>query len=169
MRAHKLLLDLKDFLSPLLAEFPLPSPDPAAEQGLGQAKIFFGNVPDSPAEEMPERFPFVILRWMEGEDNEDSSATSHEEQAALILGVFAPQGPEQAELVTAALLDFLREKLLERRLLPESAPMFDLVLPLACAKPEPEKRQHNYHIATILTRWNHVSARRPLPQGEDDD
>lgn len=163
MRAHKLLLDIKAFLEAALADMPLPDSS-TGKDALGKAQCFFGNVPDSNEEVLPNRFPFVVIRWTEGEDQENADSNSGVDTVALILGVYAPDGPGEAELVTAILMDHLRSALMRNRIL---ASMFDLQLPLSSAKPDPEKRQHNYHIATILTRWNFSEPRRPLPpEGE---
>ena len=162
MRARQLLMDLKVFVEGALADFPLP--DPVTDQPeMGRAQCFLGNVPEDDHATLPERFPFVVIRWMEGEDEEEGVSV---EEAALIFGVYSPAGADEAELVTAALLDHLRQALMRLRILGE---VFDLELPLKSAKPDPEKRQHNYHIATIITRWRHRTPRRPLPGGDFDD
>lgn len=162
MRVHKLLLDLKTFLDASLSSFPLPDPSRGRDI-LGCAKCFFGNVPDTGEDELPERFPFVLIRWQEGESREDGE---NGETVALILGVYAANGPEEAELVTAMLADHLRLCLMRSRTL---AAVFELQLPLTTAKPDPEKKQHNYHIATIITRWNHRTPRRNLSEGESNE
>ena len=159
MRAHKLLRDLKSFLDEVLADFELPGP---TIESMARARVYFGNVPDDNSG-LDERFPFVIIRWSEGEDGEEGQS---EEEAALIFGVFSPSGPGEAELITAALMDHVRSALMEKRILGQT---FDLLLPLKSAKPDPEKRQHNYHIAAIITRWNHQVVRRDLNKGDFDD
>lgn len=160
MRIHTLLLDLKAFLDATLAEISLPDPV-TGQNALGKAMCFFGNVPDTNAADLSSRFPFVVIRWLEGESDEEGKNL---ETVALILGVFAPEGPGEAELVTAMLADHLRRKLMENRLL---ANMFELQLPLSSSKPDPEKRQHQYHYAIITTRWDHRTPRRTIPsEGE---
>ena len=168
MRVHKLLLDLEAFLKASLADYGMP--DPMAAPGmLGLPQIFFGNVQDSPPDALPGRFPFIVVRWSEGESEEDpGGGISNEEEIALILGVYAPQGHAEAELVTAALLDHLRAAFMRSRSIPGEENVFDLVLPLRAAKPDPEKKQHLYHIATLITRWRHMTPRRPL-QGVFDE
>ncbi|MDR2946717.1 MAG: hypothetical protein LBV79_08235 [Candidatus Adiutrix sp.] len=162
MRAHQLLVDLKNFVESSLADFALPNPA-TGQPEMGRARCFLGNVPDDDQTALPERFPFVVIRWVEGEDAEDGDAL---EEAALIFGVYSPAGADEAELLTAALLDHMRRALMALRILGN---VFDLILPLKSAKPDPEKRQHNYHMATIITRWRHLTPRRPLNQGDFDD
>lgn len=131
-------------------------------EDLGRAQVFIGNVPDTGEEELPERFPFAVIRWLEGESREEGENI---EEIVLILGVFAPSGPGEAELITAALMDHLRLHFMQLRIL---SGVFDLQMPLTVTKPEPEKRQHNFHVATILTRWQHTTFQRPL-QGDFDE
>lgn len=162
MRAYKLLLDLKAFVEITLADFSLPDPV-TGQPEIGRVQCFLGNVPDDDQTALPERFPFVVIRWVEGENEEDGENL---EEAALIFGVYSPTGPGEAELTTAALLDHMRQALMRLRILGE---VFDLELPLKSAKPDPEKRQHNYHIATLITRWRHRTPRRPLQTGDFDE
>ena len=163
MRAHALLLALKAFLDETLAAVPLPDPETGRDE-LGKAMCFFGNLPETDAEDLPERFPFAVMRWLEGESREDGK---NEETVALILGVYAPSGSGEAELVTVMLMDHLRLALMENRTLDRR---FELRLPLESAKPDPEKRQHTYHYATIMTRWEHTTPRRPLNfEGENNE
>ncbi|MDE7064853.1 MAG: hypothetical protein K2O70_05195, partial [Desulfovibrionaceae bacterium] len=77
----------------------------------------------------------------------------------------APESQEQAGLLTAEILDVLRASLMRQRLL---ADMFDLELPLKGSQPEPRKQWNEYHLATLITRWNYAISRRPLSavQGE---
>ena len=157
MRAHQLLLALRDFLETSLADFPLPAqasapPAPA----LGPIRCFLGNVPDDGPESLPARFPFVVIRWVQGQSDEHGEQL---ETVALILGVYSPAGPGEAELLCAALADHLRQAFLRARIL---ARVFDLQLPLEAARPDPEKQQHQYHIATLVTRWGHRSPLRDL-------
>jgi len=157
MRAYKLLHDLEVFLNKVLADFSLPDP---AGNGIKPPRCYFGDVPDDEQSVFPERFPFLIIRWVKGESEEDGG---NQEEVALIFGFYAPEGAAQAELISAALLDHVRRALMQLRVLGQS---FDLQLPLEAAKPDPERRQHNYHIATIITRWSHQTPRRPLSQGD---
>ncbi|MDR2891599.1 MAG: hypothetical protein LBV80_00710 [Deltaproteobacteria bacterium] len=155
MRVYKLLLELQAFLETSLAAFPLPEPVNGKDK-MDSARCFLGNVPDDNEKNLPERFPFVVIRWVEGSSQDQGDNL---EQVALLLGVYSPSGPGEAELLTAMLMDHLRGDFMRNRLL---ADIFDLQLPLESAKPDPEKKQHNYHIATMITRWRHTSPRRSI-------
>ncbi|UZP67658.1 hypothetical protein N1030_01445 [Desulfovibrio mangrovi] len=143
----ELLSELEVFLQQALATVPLPSPESVAGE-LAPARIFLGAIPRTTEDR--KAFPCAVLRWQKGEDAEDGST----ETVDILLGVFCPEGLESAETWIAVLVGRLRRLLLEQRRLSK----WEMVLPLASAKPDPERQQERYHLATISTQW-----RRTLP------
>jgi len=142
-----LLTELEVFLRQALATIPLPSPDREVGE-LAPAQVFLGAIPRKIEDH--RAFPCAVLRWEKGEDDEESS----HETVDVLLGVFSPAGLDLAESWIAVLVSRLRLLFLEKRCLGP----WELVMPLTSAKPDPERQQERYHLATISTQW-----RRTLP------
>jgi hypothetical protein len=143
----ELLTELEVFLQQALATVPLPSPEKGAGE-LAPARVFLGAIPRTTEEH--KAFPCAVLRWQKGEDTEEDSS----ETVDILLGVYSPAGLDIAETWIAVLVGRLRRLLLEHRRLGK----WEMVLPLTSGKPDPEKQQERFHIATISTQW-----RRTLP------
>lgn len=139
MRSHTLLLGLKSFVRQTLAE-SVPTP---------QVHVY-----DIPKTEQT-RFPFVVLRLMKGATEEETC----EDVVGILLGVHAPENPETAGLVCAALGDALRQALWRQRILDD---LFELQMPFDILQPEPDRKQHDYHMFTLVTHWNYILPQRPL-------
>lgn len=156
MKAHELLLGLEGLLQRHAAGFELPSSvavhTPAA--------VYLGDLPGDSANDLPERFPFALLQWAGGDLSHGQAPTNEGlDDVNIIVGVYSPTGPREAELICAAYADFLRALLVRHHLV---AARFKLQSPLECRRPAPEKRQHRYHLFTILTRWDYALPGHPL-------
>ena len=100
-----------------------------------------------------------MIRWAEGKIEEDEGRTLGVETVGLVLGVYAPRDQEQAGLVSADLLDAVRQIVWRNRLL---ARTFDLVPPLRASIPAPKERWNQYHMATVEAEWNYALPRRGM-------
>ena len=156
MKSRQLLLALRDFLRANLQDTLLPDPETGATI---TPRVFIHNLPD--ARDGDAAYPFVVVRLGTYESDEEQC----EDTVSLAVGVWAPENQEQAGLLTAETLDALRAVLMRQRLLADT---FDLALPLEGSQPEPRKQCNEYHLATLITRWNYAISRRPLSaiQGE---
>ena len=155
MKSRQLLLALRDFLRERLKDTLLP--DPATGAALAP-RVFLHNLPD--ARDGDAAYPFVIVRLGSYESDEEQC----EDTVSLAVGVWSPESQEQAGLLTAETLDALRAALMRQRLVGE---IFDLVLPLEGNQPEPRKQWNEYHLATLITRWNYAIPRRGLHDGQE--
>ncbi|MGE4424779.1 MAG: hypothetical protein AB7D39_20950 [Pseudodesulfovibrio sp.] len=126
-------------------------------RALGAPAVFRAALPSASDDE--EAFPFVVVRWLEGEDYE---ADESMETFALIIGVYGEEDgdghaasvAEQWSMVAASSI---------RRLLHGNqtlAGKFSLRFPVNSRKPTPEHQQERYHLVTITTKW---SAPAPEP------
>lgn len=154
MRSRHLLLALRDFLKESLKDCALPDPETGTDAA---PRVFLHNLPDARTGDVA--YPFVIARLGTYDCDEERC----EDTVSLAVGVWSPQSQEQAGLLTAHTLDVLRAALMRRRLLAQT---FDLVLPLEGSQPEPRKQWNEYHLATLITRWNYAVPRRPLADEE---
>lgn len=181
MRTRKLLLDLHDLLTAGLRDYPFPVPcvygaameggQPrsaseafsaqnasesecctgcAAERHLHDVRVFLHGLPEELGEGC---YPFVVIRWAEGRQEDTQTQTLAHETVGFVLGVYAPENQEQAGLLTAELLDAVRQILWRNRLL---AKMFELVPPLRSGIPSPKEKWNQYHMATVEAEWNYV-------------
>lgn len=136
---------LEEHLSDLLVDGPRKDPGPP--------QIFRDALPPSQKDE--EVYPFIIVRWLEGEDSGDLDDSF--ETFALIVGVFGDdeEDGEHAAAVSGqwamAVVTRLRRLLGENRIL---ANTFELQFPLRSKKPVPEKQQNRYLLATVTTKWS---------------
>lgn len=167
MKAALLLQELYRLLSEAAATFEVPAVDALHTR----PHIYLGDLPVLTAEELPDRFPFALIFWGGGE-NRESEIFDGAEDVDILLGVYVKPGlqPNQlqpqaeTELLCAAWSDHIRALLIRNRLL---ANLFDLQLPLRVQKPLPEKKQHQYHLLTINTRWQYSLPARSLSPDSD--
>lgn len=152
MKSRELLLAVADFLRAELSTTLFPDPD-GSELA---PRVFLHNVPESPDS---GSYPFVILRLGAVENTETAAGCEAEDTVLMALGVWSEDGPEAVGLMGATLMDIIRAALMRQR---QVAEKFDLVLPLTGASPEPDRQWNQYHMATIVTRWNYPTPRRPL-------
>ena len=75
------------------------------------------------------------------------------ETLALVIGMFAPEGQEQAGLLLAELLDWLRAVLRRNRVV---AKKFELQYPLKSSMPEPDRQWIEHHYATVYPEYQYV-------------
>lgn len=154
MKSRQLMLCLKDFLSglsgPLLPDPSAPAPRHHADAGTDAAlRVFLHGLPDRPES---GSFPFVVIRFLSG-DVENESADPHcEDTLLLAVGVWAPRDQEQAGLLLASTLDALRSSLWRTRVLGDQFELADITV----TQPEPKERWHEYHLCTLTTRWNYA-------------
>lgn len=146
-----LLTELKQRVEEILHSLPMEHP---GDRTLMRPRVFLGAIPrrvDADA-----AFPCVVLRWMKGRDEEDGRT----ETVDLYLGVFAESGMDEAEQWTALLMGRLRRELVQQRRLGA----WELELPVLSAKPDPEKQQEKYHLATISTQWRGFAPHEPVTE-----
>lgn len=147
MTSRALLQALMIFVTKAVEDYPFPS----ASGEWRDCRVFLHGLPDGQDE---ETYPFVVVRWQEGEiESLEDARTILQDTVLLILGVHAPQSQEQAGLLCAELLDCLRRALWKQRILDRR---FELVEPLRSSMLEPGRQQHRFYMASIVTVWNYV-------------
>ena len=91
-------------------------PFPASNGKSGDLQVFLHGLP----EDQRGTYPFVCVRWASGSLDEDADGAEGRETLALVVGMFAPEGQEQAGLILAELLDWLRAVLRRNRVVAQS-------------------------------------------------
>lgn len=159
MKSYDLLLSLRDFLRHELAALSLP--DPFSGQD-AHPRVFIHNLPDrqTATGDTPATYPFVIIRLAEGETDDNGCRCI--DTVVLAVGVWSPESQEQAGLLAARTLDFLRISLRAQRLIGERFELEEL----SFTQPEPKRQWNEYHLATVNTRWNYTIPRRAV-ENED--
>ena len=123
MTSRLLLTELTALVRRAVAGYSFPAP----EGGQRDARVFLHGLPEESGDAV---YPFVLVRWVEGEV---SSEADH-------------------KVALGDLLDCLRRAIWRQRLL---AGRFELVEPLKASIPVPKQRWHTYHMATLETVWNY--------------
>lgn len=142
-----LVTELYAFTRTAVADYPFP--DPSGK--MADCRVFLHGLPDG---QDVDTWPFVIVRWLEGEiSSEPDAETLCHDTTLLLLGVNSPKSQAEAGILCAELLDCLRYSLWQKRIL---ASRFELQEPLRSSFPEPGRQQHRFHIATIETVWNYA-------------
>lgn len=149
-----LLCELAAYLKRELADYSFPGPSGDSRD----AKVFLHDLPE---EQEAETWPFVIVRWLEGEVANEDGATRLTDTVELVLGVYSPNEPAETGLLLAELLDILRRSIWKCRIL---ASRFEQVEPLKASAVEPERRVHQYQLAAIRTVWSYVWPSREQAQ-----
>lgn len=142
-----LLTSLMDFTRTTVKNYPFPDPSGSWQD----CRVFLHGLPEGQED---ETFPFVIVRWLEGEvGSEPDSESLIKDTVGLFLGVYAPRSQAEAGLLSAELLDVLRHALWKQRIVNRR---FQLIEPIRATAPEIRQQVHNYHLATIETVWSYV-------------
>lgn len=152
MKSRELIMAMKELLLSALRDYPFPLPG----GGCGDVAVFVHGLPD---EQGARTYPFICVRWASGDIEEGMDGASALETLALVLGIHAPQDQEEAGLLLAELLDWLRATLRRHRVV---ARKFELQVPLRAVVPEPEKEWFLYHMATVYPQYNYVVPSTPL-------
>lgn len=180
MKTRDMMLAVKAMLAKALEDYPFPVPEAATElsspvpgeavsrKGGGPArvlrpaasdlKVFLHGLPD---EQENGTYPFVCVRWAKGDLNEGMGIAGCMETLALIIGVHAPRSQEQAGLLLAEALDWIRAVLRRNRIVGDR---YELKLPLSASIPDYEKRWNEFHMATVFAEYNYAIP--PTPLGE---
>ncbi len=155
MKSYDLILALRDVLRKELAALSLPDTLTGFDVS---PRVFIHNLPDrqTVAGEPPAAWPFIIVRLAEGETDDNQCRCI--DTVVLAVGVWAPESQEQAGLLAARTLDFLRITLRSARLIGERFELEEL----SVTQPEPQKQWNEYHLATVNTRWNYTIPRRAV-------
>ena len=155
MKSYDLILALRDFLVKELAALSLPDPFSGHDVS---PRVFIHNLPDRQTApgETPATYPFIIIRLAEGEADDNQCRCI--DTVVLAVGVWSPESQEQAGLLTAQTLDFLRISLRAKRLISERFELEEL----SVTQPEPKRQWNEYHLATVNTRWNYTIPRRAV-------
>lgn len=131
--------------------------DPGQEASLKQVQVYRGSLPDLQSSEAEEwLFPFALVRLASSQDFEEGGEVT----AEILAGVYAQDG-QKGEDWLAVLVDRIRMILLGKRVLEER---FELAFPLRCERANLERRERQYHLATITTQW---TVQGPQPTRED--
>lgn len=139
MKTHQLLLALRDFTrTALSAESPTPV-------------VYLYDLPKNE----PASYPFVLLRLQKSRIEDDFC----DDSVAFYLGMHVPDNPEEAGLRCAALGDTLCAAFWRQRII---ADRFELQFPLELVQPDPDRKQHDYHLFTLCTFWNSILPSRRL-------
>lgn len=151
-----LLCELHSFLLAEVKNYSFPSP----EGKWLDCRVYLHGLPE---EQDDTVYPFVLIRWLEGEvDIDEDGGTSVRDIIALVLGVHSPRAHAEAGLLMAELVDSLRRSLWRTQLL---AGRFSLQEPLRVTTPGLQRQQmHRFHMATIETVWQYVWPPKTLAQ-----
>ena len=142
-----LLESLAHFIKEEVRDYPFPSPQGSERD----CQVFLHGLPD---EQETETYPFVIVRWLEGEiASEEDAKTVVKDTVILALGIHNPHSQDEAGTLLAELMDCLRRALWKKRII---ANRFELVEPLRSQIIEQQRQQHRFHLATIETVWNYT-------------
>lgn len=145
--SRQLLTELVKFVRDTVKGYPFPDPSGAWLD----CRVYLHGLPE---EQEDGIYPFVLVRWAEGEVQSDQDArTSLRDNVILALGVHAPRSQAEAGLLCAELMDVLRRALWKKRIL---SGRFELVEPLKSAMPGIQQQVHRFHMATIETVWDYV-------------
>ncbi len=95
-----------------------------------------------------EHFPFVVLRFTDGEDTEAEGSVLY---VRLICGVYAPEEFEDGEMDVFLLISRIRRLLLTKR----TFGSFSLEFPLTYQVGDDEERSqpHPFHLGAVATKW----------------
>ncbi|XPV75518.1 MAG: hypothetical protein ACNI27_12860 [Desulfovibrio sp.] len=120
----------------------------------GPPRIFIDALPPSLSDE--EVYPFVIVRWLAGEDSGENDESL--ETFDLIIGVFGEAANNTGEYAAAVSAQWamvavtrLRRLLCENKIL---AKKYELQYPLHSKIPMPERLQSSYLQAVVTTQWS---------------
>lgn len=149
-----LLTELRDYLAWELADYSFPDPSGSRRD----ARVFLHDLPDG---QEAETWPFVIVRWLEGEVANEDGATRLTDTVELVVGVYSPNDPAETGLLLAELLDAARRSIWKCRVL---ARRFEQVEPLKASAVEPGRQVHQYQLAAIRTVWSYVWPSREQAQ-----
>lgn len=139
MKTHALLLALRGFTrTALAAEKPAPG-------------VYLYDLPRAEV----TTYPFVLIRLQKSRTEVDFC----DDVVAFYLGMHVPNDPEQAGLACAALGDSLCAAFWRQRVIAER---FELQFPLELSQPDPDRKQHDYHLFTLCTFWNSILPGRRL-------
>lgn len=142
-----LICELEKFVREAVNDYPFPSP----EGNWLDCRVFLHGLPDS---QDTDTYPFVIVRWLEGEiTSQEDAKTVLTDTVILALGVHSPNSQSEAGLLLAELIDCLRRAFWKKRII---ASRFELVEPLRCQIVEQQRQQHRFHLATLETVWNYT-------------
>ncbi|MFR8053769.1 MAG: hypothetical protein ACLU6O_03270 [Bilophila wadsworthia] len=151
MKSKELLLSVREMLIKAMNDYPFP----ASNGKSGDLQVFLHGLP----EDQRGTYPFVCVRWASGSLDEDADGAEGRETLALVVGMFAPEGQEQAGLILAELLDWLRAVLRRNRVV---AQRFELQYPLKSSMPEPDRQWTEHHYATVYPEYQYVIPSTPL-------
>ena len=151
MKSKELLLSVREMLIGAMQDYPFP----ACDGGHGDLQVFLHGLP----EDQRGTYPFICIRWASGGIDEGMEGAEGRETLALVIGMFAPEGQEQAGLLLAELLDWLRAVLRRNRVV---AKKFELQYPLKSSMPEPDRQWIEHHYATVYPEYQYVIPSIPL-------
>ncbi len=153
--SRMLICELDSFVRETVKGYPFPDP---SGKWL-DCRVFLHGLPDG---QDTDTYPFVIVRWLEGEiESREDARTVLTDTVILALGVHSPRSQAEAGLLLAELLDCLRRAFWKKRIL---ARRFELVEPLRCQIVEQQRQQHRFHLASIETVWNYVWPAKALEE-----
>lgn len=140
MRSFALLRALKAFTAEKLHS-DLP--------GVG---IYVGGLPYDDE----DAYPFAVLRLAEGSCQEGPQSCECTDKVLIHVGVREPKSLEEGTFDCVSVCDVLRTALWRERILDERYELEEVRVVL----PDPERKQHEYHLLTLVTAWSyHVPPR----------
>ena len=155
MRSRELVTALREHIAKELENYPFPDPSGVDHS----CRVFLHGLSDA---QDAKTYPFVCVRWMDGELEEADAQASVKETVGLVLGVYTPESQEAAGILLAELVDALMGIVRRTRLL---AQKFQLQLPIHASMPDPERKWNEYHMATLTTTWQYAIPVTPLFEG----
>lgn len=150
--SHQLLRELKDAITEHLAEMPLRDPaveDETTDGAFRSPRVFLGGLPPKRKQGQDNHdFPFVVIRSVGGEDQQDRASIDIQ----IVCGIYTAEGEEGGVNDLQNLIDKVRALILSRRVFGGA---FEAELPLSWTTGTDEERNqpHPYYIGQLTPRF----------------
>ena len=153
--SFELLREIKSVLQGLFADAAYRNPgvdDEGDPDAFISPRIYIGSLPPKRKHgQTNEDFPFLVVRAIQGEDQNDYSEVS----AEIIAGIYTAQDEEAGSNEIQNIIDRVRIRFLQHRML---ADRFELQMPINWSTGSDEERNqpHPYYVGQISTTWRYV-------------
>ena len=117
-----------------------------------EGRVYLHALPENG---LPANFPFVVLRFADGETED----VENEDSLLIHVGIHEPDSIREAGLVCLDLADTIRRALWSTRLVDEE---YELRFPIRVKMPDQEKKQHEFHMFTVVAQWQYPNNDRAL-------
>ncbi len=152
-----LLKAIETFLWTLFAKMVFRAPG-TEEEAYRPPDIKIGALPPKRSGENGKDFPFIVIRPVEGEDNEDDSTAT----VKITFGVYTEEGIEGGFNDVTNMVDRARRGLLQTRFLDKKY-VLNLPLRWTLGDEDSADHPHPYYHGAIITKWSTPPVEQILP------